>query len=200
MDLGTWDNYNKYLQANEKDNTEIEVKYNASEINEKEFIKILKKTNHERYFVTDSKDYYFEPNNPHIEFVRYREGDGADSRSDITIKNFNNSAFNRFELELIIDQSTPMEDALYFLSLLKCKFAFSVRKKCHIFKFKDYTIVFYTLFVDNGEYKIVEIELEGGNYNLISEARDLLKKLKNFKEAKVIKESKFQLIKELLFG
>ena len=141
---------------------------------------------------------YFDPNNPRVEFVRYREGDGKDSRSDITIKNFNNSALNRFELELLIDKNTDKDDVLYFLSLLKCKFIFSVRKKCHIFIYSDYTVVFYTFNINGRDYKIIEIELEKANYRLIEDAKSLLKKVNNFDKVSIIKKSKFQIIKNEL--
>ena len=198
LDIGTWDNYNRYLQSEEKENIEIEIKYDASEIQERSFVNQLKKSNYKKYIQTDSKDYYFDPNNPRVEFVRYREGDGKDSRSDITIKNFNNSALNRFELELLIDKNTDKDDVLYFLSLLKCKFIFSVRKKCHIFIYSDYTVVFYTFNINGRDYKIIEIELEKANYRLIEDAKSLLKKVNNFDKVSIIKKSKFQIIKNEL--
>ena len=130
-----------------------------------------------------STDHYFSSQNSNVEFVRYREGDGSDAKSDLTIKNFRNSAFNRFELEIPIEKDVSPEDVIYFLSLMNANFLFSVNKTCYIFYFKKYIIVLYSFILNKKEYKILEIELREADFNLISEAENLLSDLTGFSKS-----------------
>ena len=198
LDLGTWENFNKYLNSNNIEQTEIEVKYNAELVSEKEFCELLESHSPNRYIEVTSLDHYFSSQNPNVEFVRYREGDGKDARSDLTIKNFKNSAFNRFELEIPIEKNVSPEDVIYFLSLMNANFLFSIDKTCHIFWFDKYIIVLYSFVADKKEYKILEVELREADFNLISEAENLLSNMSGFSKSSKIKESKFQIIKKAL--
>ena len=199
LDLGTWENFNKYLNSNNIEQTEIEVKYDATGVEAEDFIDLLKhEASHGEFLEVSSKDHYFSSKNTNVEFVRYREGDDKGGRSDLTIKNFKNSAFNRFELEIPIDKNVCPEDVIYFLSLMNANFLFSIRKTCYIFSFSKYVIVFYSFTINDKEYKIIEIELKEGDFNLISEAESLLSKLEGFSKSLQIKESKFQMIKKAL--
>jgi len=198
LDLGTWENFNKYLNSNNIEQTEIEVKYDAEFVDVDDFIDLLNKYDHEQFLDVSSMDHYFLSQNPNVEFVRYREGDGKDGKSDLTIKNFKNSAFNRFELEIPIDRDVSPEDVIYFLSLMNANFLFSIDKTCHIFYFKKYIIVLYSFILNGKEYKILEIELREADFNLISEAENLLSELTGFSKSSRIKESKFQIIKKAL--
>ena len=198
LDLGTWENFNKYLNSNNIEQTEIEVKYNAEFVDVEDFVSLLNEHDYEQFLDVSSMDHYFLSQNSNVEFVRYREGDGKDGKSDLTIKNFKNSAFNRFELEIPIERDVAPEDVIYFLSLMNANFLFSIDKTCYIFYFKKYIIVLYSFTLNNKEYKILEIELREADFNLISEAEDLLSGLTGFSKSSRIKESKFQIIKKAL--
>ena len=199
LDLGTWSNYNKYLlDANSFSSIEIEKKYDASNINVKNFIKFFSNKTKKNEEIT-SKDFYYTIDNPKVEFVRYREkGKDDTSVADLTIKNFNKSQLNRFELTIPLADNADTHSIIYFLSIIGAKFRFNITKRCHIFKFEDYTIVYYTFRANNKEFKIIEIELKKIDFNLISNLEREMLKLKGFDAARTINKSKYQLINEQL--
>jgi glucose-1-phosphate thymidylyltransferase len=201
LDLGTWSNYNRYLSNSHNfSNTEIEKKYDASDVNESDFVHFFQDYTNSIYKNISSKDYYFTNGNPNIEFIRYREGDVLQNEvdSDITIKNFKNSQLNRFELTIPLD-TNKTNDVLHFISLMNTKFEFDVVKQCHIFDTENYSAVMYKFVIDNKTTKIIEIELKVSDFNLITDLETLMNtNLKNFDSTKIIKKSKFQMIKEQL--
>ena len=57
----------------------------------------------------------------------------------------------------------------------------------------------YKFVIDNKTTKIIEIELKVSDFNLITDLETLMNtNLKNFDSNKIIKKSKFQMIKEQL--
>lgn len=199
LDLGIWANYNIYCSSSDFANREIEKKYKADSIDENNFIDYFKSKANLKYLSFDSTDYYFSnPNNKNIEFIRYRAGNenAPDSTPDLTIKNFNSSSFNRFELTIPIEKDHKFRNVFYFLSLLGLKFEFEITKTCHIFSCKDYTIVLYSFEVNGIKTKIIEIELHKLDFVLIKNFE--LEVLKEFGiNLQQINKSKFQIIKEL---
>lgn len=202
LDLGTWQNYNRYLSDEHRfSNVEIEKKYSAKNIKDEDFIRICKEIPAEtRYEFISSMDFYFTNSNPAIEFIRYREGTkDTDAVPDITIKNFNQSQLNRFELVIPLGlKNDRTQDVIHFLSLLNLKFEFSVHKNCHIFYFVDFTLVLYSFTINNEEFRILEIELNKSNFNMISNLEKIFTKLPGFDSSDIITVSKFQLIKDKL--
>jgi adenylate cyclase class IV len=203
LDLGTWTDYNKYLSNTVNfSNIEIEKKYNANNVTFEDFNQFcdshLKSS--ERHEIT-SADYYFTNNNPNIEFIRYREGSNDEGAvPDITIKNFNNSQLNRFELTIPLKVHVDdTQNVLQFMSLIGLKFEFRVNKQCTIFYCDDFTIVMYAFQVNQKEFKIIEVELHRADFNLITELELLLSNLPGFDYNQTIKQSKFQIIKQELY-
>jgi glucose-1-phosphate thymidylyltransferase len=199
LDLGTWSNYNRYLlDASSFSNVEIEKKYDASNVNPKDFIRYFS-NKAKIYEDITSKDFYYIIDNPNIEFIRYREkGKGNGSVADLTIKNFNKSQLNRFELTIPLADNVETHNIIHFLNIIGARFKFDITKRCHIFEFENYTIVYYSFIVNNKKFKIIEIELKKIDFNLISDLEKNMNKLKGFDPDKVIKKSKYQIINEQL--
>ena len=197
-DLGTWENLNCYWSKSDTKHREIERKYNAAYIQRKDFVNLFKKLKYKKYDAFNSVDYYFSSDNKNIEFVRYREGskNHPGSCSDITIKNFINSATNRFELPIKIDKKNKTNDILYFLRLLGMKFSFSVKKFCDIFYFSDASIVMYSFKIKEKTIKILEVEVYGSNFMVFKKYERILEKLAGFSNLDLLKKSKYQIIKE----
>lgn len=201
IDLGTWEGYNRYLSDyTGSKNVEIEKKYDASSIDVNTFLSTIKthfpEFNKYKY-IPDTIDYYYTNNNQNIEFIRYRDGGKVPELAfpNVTIKNFNKTQFNRFELTLPIDAHIPKENILQFLTLLNCSFKFAVKVTCHIFYSSNSILVFYYFIVNDIKISIIELELNSSNYNIITEFEHKLNKLlPEFNPSKDIKVSKFQLI------
>lgn len=202
MDLGTWLGYNCYLaDSNNFSNVEIEKKYDASNVKEEDFIGFFTDDTswHEQstYKNITSTDYYYTVNNSNVEFVRYREkSNDPGAIADLTIKNYNKSQLNRFELSIPLADTTKTQNVIYFLSILGANFEFCVEKRCHIFTFPNYTIVYYTFSAKNKQHCIIEIELHKIDFNLIRTLEDKMNALQGFDSGKLITKSKFQLIRE----
>lgn len=199
FDLGTWENYNRYLtDSSSFSNVEIEKKYSADTVIAQDFIAYFQDKGG-RYQEIISTDHYHTSNNQNIEFVRYREdNDPLGSEPDLTIKNFNKSQLNRFELMVPLSIGASAHNVLHFLSLLGLEFKFSVTKHCYIYYFNDYTVVFYEFDVNDQHYKILEIELKRIDFNLIAQLEDELTNIAGFDPSLTISQSKFQLIKQKL--
>jgi len=199
LDLGTWANYNRYLSdVNSFSNVEIEKKYDASNVDANDFVKYFYCSD-SKYEGITSSDFYYTTNNGNVEFVRYREkSDDEGAIGDLTIKNFNKSQLNRFELTIPLADNAETHNVTHFLNLLGLKFQFEVTKRCHIFHFTDYTIVYYDFTVKGKEFKIIEIELHKIDFNLISQLEHDMLRIEGFDPSKGITKSKFQIIQEQL--
>lgn len=200
LDLGTWKNYNKYLSDESIfSHTELESKYDANLINETDFNTYMQTLDFLEYYKIVSKDYYYKSNNNNIEFIRYRE-DSKDygAEPDITIKNFNNSQLNRFELAIKLSKDNETNSIKELLNLIGLQLEFDVIKTCHIYKFQDYTIVYYYFEVNNKLFKILEIELNNSNFSLMEELEIKLLNINGFNPNNTIELSKYQIIKREL--
>jgi hypothetical protein len=199
LDLGTWINYNRYLSdPNSFSNVEIEKKYDASDVSVEDFVNFFSDQNSTYQDIT-STDFYYIADNSNIEFIRYREkSKDIGSISDLTIKNFNKSQLNRFELTLPLSNKVESHNVMHFLNILGLKFKFNIVKRCRIFKFEDYTIVYYNFNIKDKDFKIIEIELHKIDFNLISNLENKMSALNGFDPSKIITKSKFQIINEEL--
>lgn len=205
IDLGTWENYNKYLaDVNNFSNVEIEKKYDGIDIDSREFVNFWKNfsdggTFNGKHEHITSTDFYFTNDNSSIEFIRYREdSDDLGAKPDITIKNFNKSQLNRFELTLELMKGVTSQNVLHFFNLIGAKFEFRVTKTCDIFYFDDFTVVLYSFEVNNRMFKILEVELHQSRISLISFIEKQMQTLRGFNPTRTIKVSKFQMIKQAL--
>jgi len=200
LDLGTWNNYNKYLTSTHNfSNNEIEKKFCADNIDPNDFILHFKDQKCEFLEVT-STDHYYTSNNKNIEFIRYRSNSEkvTGSSPDITIKNYNESQFNRFELVIPLSNQENSKDVMYFLKLMGANYEFSITKKCLIFTFKDYTVVYYEFNVGNKLFKIIEIELHKIDFNILDKLEQEMLSIPGFDLNLTIKKSKFQIIKDFM--
>lgn len=199
-DLGTWENINIYWSNTYNDNREIETKYDATGVNIDDFCKLIEREiNNAKKIEVISTDYYFKSPNDNIEFVRYRfaHKDYPDSKSDITIKNFHQSSVNRLELTLETKNNDP-KSVIYFFKLLGINFDFEVEKYCKIYFHNEAIIVFYKFVIENKPIQIIEIESKTVDFSVIKKYEDLLQDLKGFDRTKIIKKSKYQIIKDIL--
>ena len=199
LDLGTREGYNRYLTSSDIGvNNEIEKKYDASNVSLEDFTDFLVSTGSSPCEIT-STDHYFTIENSNVEFVRFRENsDDEGAVPDITVKNYSGSQFNRFELTVELSKNTTRHNVIHLLSILGANFAFEVTKHCTIFKLPNLSIVYYTFKVNGVERKIIEIELEKADFNILSSVEDKMSKLPGFDPSAIIKQSKFQMIKEII--
>ena len=199
LDLGTWTNYNRYLtDINSFSNIEIEKKYDATNISVEEFNEYWVKYGGTLLEIT-STDFYHTAQNPNIEFVRFREkSKDKGSIGDLTIKNFNKSQLNRFELTIPLADNAQTHNVIHFLNLLNVKYQFQVTKHCYIYTFPEFTVVLYIFQIEDVEFKIIEIELHKIDFNLITSLENKMMNITGFNPAKLINKSKFQIIKEHL--
>lgn len=200
VDLGTWAGYNRYLHESVgMSNTEVEKKYDAEAVSIELFDEFVRSNfdQAERQELT-SDDYYFTNGNPKIEFIRFREAAKPGWSSDITIKNFKSSQFNRFELVLKLHPDVNLEQALQFIGLNDAKFMFKVKKHCVIYYLKNYTIVMYEFFINEKKFKIIEVELNDSDMGILRNVESKMSKLEGFDKNKTINLSKFQIIKNEL--
>jgi len=197
IDLGTWDNYNRYVSDQSLwENTEIEKKYDANEIKVEDFINLMNQQKEFSYEHVISTDYYHKNLNENIEFVRYRsKAPGTSWPADITIKNRNKNQSNRFELVIPLSDDASINNVLQFLSLTQNEFLFQVEKECHIYKSSNGIIVFYEFEANKKNYKIIEIELSKSNFKFLLDIEELFsKEIEGFSPEKFINSSKFQII------
>ena len=202
FDLGLWRNWGAFQESKDFGNREIEYKYSAQDVDAKDFVRFFKKTGYKKYRTFSSTDYYFQSPNKNIEFVRYRRGtenvsDG--STPDISVKDFNTNAINRLEIPILLEKKNKFTDVFYFLTLLNLIFEFEVTKTCHIFDYKSHTVVFYSFTFGEKEYRIIEVELNKGfNFSIFEKIEKQMVKIPGFDPTKTIKESKYQIIKNLI--
>lgn len=200
FDLGTWIGYNMYLADPRRfANTEIERKYDATTVNEEDFVDYFSTLEGFSYEKVGSIDHYYNSNDGAIEFIRFRErASGSSWPADITLKNNPTSIANRYELTIPLHESSTTSETLQFLSLLKLTQEFRVSKSCHIFNSPLVSIVFYRFFFSGKEFKIIETEVLNGGIVVLYETESLLSKVPGFDAKNIINQSKFRMIKELL--
>ena len=200
IDIGTWENYNKYLSKTSiSTDCEIEKKYIANDVDEGSFIEIFSKNKEFTYEHVNSADYYFSPTNEKIEFIRYREQPpSATFPSDITIKDSNPNSLNRFELVVQLAQGTKTQSVLTFLNLVASHFDFKIQKNCHIFTSNEAVLVLYSFTVRNKTIKLIEIELLQADFNILAKFENLLSSLNGFSVANHVNKSKYKMVKEMI--
>lgn len=200
IDIGTWENYNKYMsRKNLYPNTEIEKKYIVNELEEAFFINKFKNLGDFNYEYIESTDFYFQNDNKNIEFIRYREkSKNSLLPPDITVKNIHPNPLNRYELEIPLSDNIKTESVLSLLKLIGLNFKFKVFKKCHIYTSNDISIVLYSFPLLEKTIKIIEIELFTADFDLFDFYENLLISIPGFNCNNVVNSSKFKLITEAL--
>jgi hypothetical protein len=142
---------------------EFETKYRVEGVKVYEFIKLIQSINREYEFVyAQGEDkYYTRPDNS---FLRYRKGEtDKGGRAEVTVKQKTLGHSNniiRKEVNWRVDK-TPSETIHEGALMMGYRFNFKIYKTCHIYKFKDANVVFYTVFSEEGKIDhFIEIELD----------------------------------------
>lgn len=199
IDIGTWENYNKYISDMEKYScSEIEKKYDASSLSVEDFDEVMKSGQFISFELVESSDHYFTSKNKNIEFIRFREkADGSSQPPDITVKSLSKNSINRFELEVQLSTGTATASVLQLLKLLGMHYEFKVMKKCRIYNLQEAVVVFYELDAYGERLKFIEIELLTANYGVMLDIECRLSKISGFDPGLVINSSKFKIISKI---
>jgi adenylate cyclase class IV len=161
--------------------TEFETKYRLDGDRVYDFKEIVETIDEPYDFIyVQGPDWYY--TKPDGSFLRYRKAENDKSgRAELTMKAKPEGAGNnivRKEVNLRVDKNKfgTVEE---FAKMLGYDFNFRIWKMCHIYKFKDATLVFYTVRDDKAIMThFVEIELDEDNIHKLteSEAWDIIKK------------------------
>ena len=142
---------------------EFETKYCLDGDKVFEFKQLIENLNEQYDFLyVQGPDFYY--TKPDGSFLRYRKADNDKTgRAELTMKSKSAGSSNniiRKEINLRVDKNNfnTIEE---FASMLGYVFNFKIWKMCHIYKFKDATLVFYTVRDQNSEMThFIEIEID----------------------------------------
>jgi len=144
---------------------EVEVKYNADDIDRIAFKDLAKSLNPKSFIYVESQDVYYALSEN--EFLRQRmpaenKGGAEENRSELTFKkkHIDQNNWTRTEVNLRTDLNDPKLVAA-FCEGLGYKKNFSIQKCCDIYFFDDADIVYYTVKDEDGKYAhYLEIEAD----------------------------------------
>ena len=144
---------------------EIEVKYNADDIDRIKFKDIAQKLNPKNFVYVESYDVYYVREKD--AFIRYRmpatnsNGDSTSKRAELAFKKKHVAKNNivRTEVNLRVDSNTP-ELVNAFCEGLGYKKNFSIYKMCDIYVYDDATLVYYSVKDDSGGKYAHFLEIE----------------------------------------
>lgn len=154
--------------------TEFETKYRIEGDKQYQFTQIVRNIPEEYDFIfAQGPDLYY--TKPDGSFMRYRKGEtDRGGRAEVTFKQKPEGASKnviRKEVNWRVDknsQETIHEGAV----MMGYKFNFKIYKMCHIYKFKDATLVFYTVIDEGGNHDhFIEIELDEESIHKLTEDR-----------------------------
>lgn len=152
--------------------TEFETKYRVDGSKIYEFTQLVRAQTEDYQFIyAQGPDYYY--TKPDNSFLRYRKGEtDKGGRAEVTMKQKPVGALKnviRKEVNWRVDktsQDTIHEGAL----MMGYVFNFKIYKMCHIYKFKDAVVVFYTVIDEekNNDH-FIEIELDEETIHKLTE-------------------------------
>lgn len=143
---------------------EIEVKYNAEEINRIVFKDLAQSLNPKSFIYVESTDIYYSKSEN--EFLRYRMPSknklhgSEENRAELTFKKKHkeNNNWSRTEVNLRVDLNTPDTLEAFCVGLGYAK-NFAISKACDIYFYETVDLVYYSTKDENGKYQFfVEIE------------------------------------------
>lgn len=142
--------------------TEFETKYRVSGSDVYDFKQLVEKMEEEYKFVyVEGPDYYFTKQDG--SFMRYRRAE-TDKYAEITMKAKPEGAkhnVKRKEVNWRVDHRLSYDDIHAGAMMQQYEYNFQIWKMCHIYKFKDVTLVYYTVRDEKGKIDhFVEIELD----------------------------------------
>lgn len=157
---------------------EFETKYRVEGDLVYKFKSIVAEMDYKSFVYAEGPDFYY--TKPDGSFLRYRKA-MTEKRAEVTMKEKPKEArhnIKRKEVNWRVDNNS--QDAIHEGALMMgYKFNFSIWKSCHIYKFKDATLVFYTVRDDHNELAhFVEIELDEKTIHTLTheEAMDVIRK------------------------
>lgn len=158
--------------------TEFETKYRVEGDLVYKFKSIVSELDYRNFVYAEGPDYYY--TKPDGSFLRYRKA-VTEKRAEITMKEKPTGAKSNIQRKEVNwrvegnDRSTIHEGAL----MMGYTYNFSIWKSCHIYNFKDATLVFYTVRDENNILDhFVEIELDEKSIHKLTEkeAMDIIRK------------------------
>lgn len=152
--------------------TEFETKYKLEGDKIFEFKQLVESIDEPYDFIyVQGPDWYY--TKPDGSFLRYRKAENDKSnRAELTMKAKQEGSSNnilRKEVNLRVDKNKfSTIDA--FAKMLGYDFNFKISKMCHIYRFKEVTLVFYTVRDEKGVMThFAEIELDEENIHKLTE-------------------------------
>lgn len=168
--------------SEEKQFLEIEIKYNADDVDRMKFKELAKSLNPTSFVYAESSDIYYVREED--EFLRYRMpmendlGEAKSARAELTFKKKHTEKNNvvRTEVNLRVDQNDPtLVNA--FCEGLGYKKNFSIHKCCDIYFYEDADLVYYSVKDEDGKYRhFLEIEANEDLHLTPEQAREILQK------------------------
>jgi hypothetical protein len=159
--------------------TEFETKYRTTGNKVFDFKQIMEKIEDPFVFLyTQGPDYYYTKKDG--SFLRYRKAE-SEKRAELTIKTKPEGAVNniiRKEVNLRVDNN-KFETIQEFALISGYEFNFKIYKMCHIYKFNDATVAFYTVIDEkNDTNHFIEIEVKEETISKLTqdEAKDVIRK------------------------
>tara|TARA_R100000951_G_scaffold101420_1_gene92911 strand:- start:10404 stop:11042 length:639 start_codon:yes stop_codon:yes gene_type:complete len=155
-----------------KVHTEFETKYRLDGDKVFEFKEIVESLDESYDFLyIQGPDWYY--TKPDGSFLRYRKAENDKSkRAELTMKTKPEGASSnimRKEVNLRVDKNN-FGTVEAFASMLGYQFNFKIWKMCHIYNFKDATLVFYTVRDDKGGIvHFAEIEVDEDTIHNLTE-------------------------------
>ena len=158
--------------------TEFETKYRVDGDLVYKFKEIVSEMDYKNFVYAEGPDFYY--TKPDGSFLRYRKAT-TEKRSEVTMKEKPSGAksnIKRKEVNWRVD-NTPKDTVIEGAIMMGYTFNFSIWKSCHIYNFKDATLVFYTVRDNNNKLDhFVEIELDEDNIHklTLNQAMDKIRK------------------------
>jgi len=149
--------------------TEFESKYKIDGDRIYDFKNIVESLEGYRFIYVQGPDYYF--TKPDNSFLRYRNADN-ETRAEVTMKEKPANAKNniiRKEVNWRVDKNS-YENIEAGAIMQGYSFNFKISKICHIYNFKDATVVFYTVKDDSHKLNhFIEIEVDEDTIHKLTE-------------------------------
>lgn len=158
--------------------TEFETKYRVEGDLVMKFKEIISEMDYKNFVYAEGPDFYY--TKPDGSFLRYRKAT-TEKRSEVTMKEKPSGAksnIKRKEVNWRVD-NTPKDTIIEGALMMGYTFNFSIWKSCHIYNFKDATLVFYTVRDDNNKLDhFMEIELDEDSIHklTLAQAMDKIRK------------------------
>jgi len=163
---------------------EFETKYRVDGDLQWKFKTIVSELDFKSFVYAEGPDYYY--TKPDGSFLRYRKA-LTEKRAEVTLKEKPDGAshnIKRKEVNWRVDGNSQ-EDIDAGAKMMGFTFNFSIWKSCHIYRFKDATLVFYTVRDENNKTDhFIEIEVDEASIHKLTEkeAWDVVRKYETILE------------------